>query len=77
MTPTARDIEMEMRLREMAENPDAYFRKCRSRNGWAPDNERDRRALAILNDPTVPETTRHVLAKAMRLLHKLEGMTKQ
>ena len=75
MTPTARDIEMEMRLREMAENPDAYHKKCRSRNGWAPDNERDRRALAILNDPTVPATTRHTLANAMRFLHKLERMT--
>ena len=51
MSPTARDIEMEMRLREMADDPVAYRRKCRSRNGWAPDNERDRRALAILKDP--------------------------
>ena len=77
MSWTARDIEMEMRRREMTENPEAYRNKCRSRNGWAPDNERDRRALAILNDPTVPAATRHILAKAMRLLHKLEGMTKK
>ena len=45
--------------------------------GWTPTTERDRRALAILNDPTVPATTRHTLAKAMRLLHKLEGMNKR
>ena len=45
--------------------------------GWTPTTERDRRAHAILNDPTVPETTRHTLAKAMRLLHKLEGMNKR
>ena len=77
MSWTARDIEMELRLREMAENPDAYHKKCRSRNGWAPDNERDRLALAILNDPTVPASTRHTLATAMHLLHKLERMTKQ
>ena len=43
--------------------------------GWTPETERDRRALEILNDTTVPETTRHVLAKAMRLLHKLERKT--
>ena len=77
MSWTARDVEMEMRLREMAENPEAYRKKCRSRNGWAPDNERDRRALAILNDPTVPANTRHILAKGIHLLHKLERMTKQ
>ena len=45
--------------------------------GWTPTTERDRRAHAILNDPTVPEATRHTLAKAMRLLHKLEGMNKR
>ena len=45
--------------------------------GWTPTTERDRHALAILNDPTVPETTRHTLANAMRLLHKLEGMNKR
>ena len=77
MSWTARDIEMEMRLREMAENPDAYFRKCRSRNGWAPDNERDRRALAILNDPAVPASTRHILAKGIHLLHKIERLNKR
>lgn len=77
MTPTARDIEMEMRLREMTENPEAYRNKCRSRNGWAPDNERDRRALAILNDPTVPASTRHTLASAIHLLHKLERLNKR
>ena len=38
--------------------------------GWTPTTERDRRALAILNDPTVPATTRHTLANAMRFLHK-------
>ena len=38
--------------------------------GWTPATERDRRALAILNDPTVPAATRHTLAKAMRFLHK-------
>lgn len=38
--------------------------------GWTPTTERDRRAHAILNDPTVPETTRHTLANAMRFLHK-------
>ena len=43
--------------------------------GWTPTTERDRRALAILNDPTVPATTRHTLANAMRFLHKLERMT--
>ena len=43
--------------------------------GWTPTTERDRRALAILNDPTVPETTWHALANAMRFLHKLERMT--
>ena len=77
MSPTARDVEMEMRRREMTENPEAYRNKCRSRNGWAPDNERDRLALAILNDPTVPATTRHTLAKAMRLLHKIERLNKR
>ena len=45
--------------------------------GWTPATERDRRAHAILNDPTVPAATRHTLAKAMRLLHKLEGTTKK
>ena len=45
--------------------------------GWPPATERDRRALAILNDPNVPEPTRYTLAKAMRLLHKLERMTKK
>ena len=45
--------------------------------GWTPTTERDRRAHAILNDPTVPATTRHTLANAMRLLHKLERMTKK
>ena len=40
--------------------------------GWTPATERDRRALAILNDPTVPAGTRHILAKGIRLLHKLE-----
>lgn len=43
--------------------------------GWTPTTERDRRAHAILNDPTVPATTRHTLANAMRFLHKLERMT--
>ena len=77
MSWTARDIEMEMRLREMTDDPVAYRKKCRSRNGWAPDNERDRRALAILNDPTVPEPKRHTLANALHFLHKLERMTKK
>lgn len=77
MSPTARDIEMEMRLREMTENPEAYRNKCRSRNGWAPDNERDRLALAILKDPTVAARTRHVLASAIHILHELERMTKR
>ena len=45
--------------------------------GWTPTTERDRRALAILNDPTVPAGTRHILAKGIRLLHKLEGMNKR
>ena len=43
--------------------------------GWTPKTERDRRALAILNDPTVPAGTRHILAKGIHLLHKLERMT--
>ena len=43
--------------------------------GWTPATERDRRALAILNDPTVPAGTRHVLANGIRLLHKLERLT--
>ena len=38
--------------------------------GWTPTTERDRRALTIINDPTVPATTRHTLANAMRFLHK-------
>ena len=38
--------------------------------GWTPTTERDRLALTIINDPTVPATTRHTLAKAMRFLHK-------
>ena len=38
--------------------------------GWTPTTERDRRAHAIINDPTVPATTRHTLANAMRFLHK-------
>lgn len=42
------------------------------RVGLLPPDERDRRALAILNDPTVPAGTRHVLANGIRLLHKLE-----
>ena len=45
--------------------------------GWTPATERDRHALTIINDPTVPATTRHTFAKAMRLLHKLEGTTKK
>ena len=45
--------------------------------GWTPTTERDRRALTIINDPTVPETTRHILAKGIHLLHKIEGMTKK
>ena len=45
--------------------------------GWTPTTERDRRALAIINDPTVPATTRHTLAKAMRLLHKIERLNKR
>lgn len=40
--------------------------------GWMPATERDRRALEILNDPTVPAATRHLLEKGMRLLHKLQ-----
>lgn len=42
------------------------------RGGLLPRDERDRRALAIINDPTVPAGTRHVLANGIRLLHKLE-----
>ena len=45
--------------------------------GWTPTTERDRRALAILNDPTVPAGTRHILAKGIRLLHKLERLNKR
>lgn len=45
--------------------------------GWTPATERDRRALAILNDPTVPAGTRHVLAKGIRLLHKLERLNER
>ena len=45
--------------------------------GWTPKTERDRRALAILNDPTVPASTRHILAKGMRLLHKIERLNKR
>ena len=43
--------------------------------GWTPATERDRRAHAILNDPTVPASTKHVLASGIRLLHKLERKT--
>ena len=45
--------------------------------GWTPTTERDRRALAIINDPTVPAGTRHILAKGIRLLHKLERLNKR
>ena len=45
--------------------------------GWTPATERDRRALEILNDPTVPAATRHILAKGIHLLHKLERKTGQ
>ena len=45
--------------------------------GWTPATERDRRALAILNDPTVPAGTRHVLATGIRLLHKLERLNER
>ena len=45
--------------------------------GWTPTTERDRRALAILNDPTVPAGTRHILAKGIHLLHKLERLNKR
>ena len=38
--------------------------------GWTPATERDRHALTIINDPTVPATTRYTLANAMRFLHK-------
>ena len=45
--------------------------------GWTPATERDRRALAILNDPTVPAGTRHVLVTGIRLLHKLERLNER
>ena len=45
--------------------------------GWTPATERDRRALAILNDPTVPASTRHILAKGIHLLHKIERLNKR
>ena len=45
--------------------------------GWTPTTERDRRAHAIINDPTVPAGTRHVLAKGVHLLHKLERLNKR
>ena len=45
--------------------------------GWTPTTERDRRALAILNDPTVPAGTRHILAKGIHLLHKIERLNKR
>ena len=45
--------------------------------GWTPTTERDRHALTILNDPTVPASTRHILAKGIHLLHKLERLNKR
>ena len=39
--------------------------------------ERDRHARAILNDPTVPASTRHTLANALHFLHKYGRTTKQ
>ena len=45
--------------------------------GWTPTTERDRRALAILNDPTVPAGTRHILAKGIHLLHKIERLNQR
>ena len=45
--------------------------------GWTPATERDRHALTIINDPTVPAGTRHILAKGIRLLHKIERLNKR
>ena len=71
MSDLSREEEMQLRFQEMAEDPDAYFEKSRSRGGWISATERDRRALDIIHDPDTPLPIQRTLVNAMLLRLKL------